>query len=142
MMDVLPTIVQLGGGHLPADRKIDGMNILPVLTGHAQAGHDVFYFFKGLKLEAVRQGPWKLHLGPKQLYNLESDIGEAKDVSAEHADLVTQLQAVAAKMDGDLGQSGMGPGVRPLGHSAAEAAPLIGRDGKVREGFVGEKPSL
>jgi arylsulfatase A-like enzyme len=138
MFDVLPTLVKLAGGKVPDDRKIDGADIWPVMSGDAGAKgpHDVFYFFRGLKLEAVRSGPWKLRFpvaddapagkgknakktagGEKsvQLFNLDTDIGESKDVAATNPDIVQKIRALADAMKDDLGTDGMGPGVRPLG---------------------------
>jgi len=136
MMDVLPTLARLAGGAPPADRKIDGMDLWPVLAGEAGAkGHDVFYYYKGFRLEAVRSGPWKLHLAKGELYNLADDIGEAKNVAAEHADDVARLRGLADRMKDDLGLDGIGPGCRPLG-KAANPRPILDDDGKVREGLV------
>ncbi len=154
MMDVLPMFAKLAGGTVPADRKIDGLDLWPVLSGKAQeSGREAFYFFRGLKLEAVRSGPWKLHFiarGPasakgkqaKQaggdqppiLHNLDTDIGENTNVAAAHPDVVARLRALAAKMDGDLGTEQIGPGCRPLG-KVANPQPLIDRTGKIRAGF-------
>jgi arylsulfatase A len=135
MMDLLPTLVTLAGGAPPTDRKIDGMDLGPLLRGEKDArGHDVFYYYRGLKLEAVRQGSWKLHLGKGELYNLAADAGEAKNVASDHADDVARLRELADRMKDDLGLEGLGPGCRALG-KVGKAAPLIGRDGKVREGF-------
>lgn len=135
MIDVLPTLAKLAGAKLP-ERKIDGLDLSPVLTGQSpQHGRDVFYFYRGLKLEAVRQGPWKLHLAKTELFNLASDIGEASNVAKDHADIVAQLEALAEQTNGDLGREGIGPGVRALGR-VPEAQPLIGADGKAREGFA------
>lgn len=63
MMDILPTFAALAGAELP-ERKIDGGNLWPLLSGEsgAKSPHDVFYYYRGLKLEAIRQGEWKLHL--------------------------------------------------------------------------------
>ena len=154
MMDVLPTFAALAGAQLP-ERKIDGGNLWPLLSskGDARGPHDVFYFFKGLKLEAVRSGPWKLQIagagdavkkgGKKQqpetdtnprLYNLNDDIGESKSVAAAHADEVRRLQALAGKMKDDLGLDGIGPGCRELGR-VANPEPLIHTDGTIRKGF-------
>jgi len=136
MMDILPTFVKLGGGKLPADRKLDGGDIWPVLSGEAggKSPHEVFYYYRGLKLEAVRKGPWKLRLGTPELYNLVKDIGEASNVAAQNEAVVLELQAVANLMKDDLGLDGIGPGCRPLGR-VEDAKPLIDHDGKVREGF-------
>ncbi len=155
MIDMLPTMVKLGGGALPTDRKIDGGDIWPLLAGSADAKpvHDVFYYYRGLKLEAVRSGPWKLRLAsanqpggknaPKNaeapatdaLFNLDSDIGETRNVADANPEVVKRLLALVDATKDDLGADGVGPGVRPLG-KVENPQPFIGRDGKVREGFA------
>ena len=157
MIDVLPTFVRLAGGKVPTDRKIDGGDIWPVLAGEAGAKspHDVFYYFNGLRLQAVRSGPWKLHLpgadrsvsraakksgddkassAEGQLYNLDADIGESKNVAEANPEVVKRLRAFADAMKDDLGLDGIGPGVRPMGR-VENPQPLIGKDGKIRAGF-------
>jgi arylsulfatase A len=133
MMDVLPTFVKLAGGALPTDRKLDGGDIWPILSGEpgATSPHDVFYFYRGLNLEAVRSGPWKLHLAKTDLYNLETDIGETTNVAAANPEIVERLRSLANKMNDDLGLEGIGPGCRPLG-KVAKAQPIISHDGTVR----------
>lgn len=153
MMDVLPTFAKLAGGNVPSDRKMDGLDLWPVLSGQAQdSGREAFYYFRGPVLEAVRSGPWKLHLiargptGPKAkqakdageqppiLHNLDTDLGETKNVAAANPDVVKRLQALADKMGADLGRDKFGPGSRPLGR-VEKPLPLMDRDGKVRDGF-------
>ena len=129
MMDVLPTFVNLAGGRIPDDRRIDGVDIWPVLAGTAgdSPPRDGFFYFKGLALEAVRSGPWKLHLEKGELYDLGRDIGEAHDVSAANPAVVAELRALAKAMDADLGVEGRGPGCRPLGR-VSDPKPLIPAD--------------
>jgi len=136
MMDILPTFVKLAGGRPPTDRKLDGGDIWPLLAGapDAQSPHKLFYYYRGLNLEAVRQGPWKLRLEKAELYNLDSDIGESANVATEHPKVVQQLQAAANAMQDDLGLAKIGPGCRPLGR-VDNPQPLIGHDGKIRQGF-------
>jgi arylsulfatase A len=132
-IDVLPTFVKLAGGTVPAGRKIDGADLGPLLLGRTkEAPREAHYYFSGNRLEAVRSGPWKLAVarqseglgkpaapqkGPftPTLYNLDTDVGETKDVAAEHPDVVKRLQDLVARMDGDLGVIKPGPGVRPPG---------------------------
>lgn len=155
MFDVLPTLVNLAGGKVPTDHKIDGGNIWPVLAGEAGAKspHEVFYYFNGLRLEGVRSGPWKLRFasaglgegkGPvkkpdapivDQLYNLDSDIGETTNVADAHPDVMTRLRALADAMKDDLGREGKGPGVRPLGR-VENPQPIISLDGTIRAPFA------
>ncbi|MBM4025093.1 MAG: sulfatase [Planctomycetes bacterium] len=152
MFDVLPTFAALAGASAPSDRKLDGADIRSVLTGDpgVSGPHEVFYYYRGLELEAVREREWKLMLpaanvaakakeaakavSTARLFNLKTDIGESTDVAAQHPDIVARLEKLVAKMKDDLGTSGIGPGCRPLG-KVANAQPLIGHDGKVRPGF-------
>ena len=140
-IDVLPTLVKLAGGEVPADRKIDGKDIWPLLSGESkESPHEALFYFNGNRLEAVRCGPWKLAVAPQAgldqktgkarsqtfrpaLYNLDADIGEKSDVAAEHPDVVARLQGFVKQMDADLGATGTGPGVRPPGR-VADPKPL------------------
>jgi arylsulfatase A-like enzyme len=143
-MDWLPTFAALAGGSPPADRKIDGIDLAPLLLGNAAAlkPREAFFYYSGFNLQAVRSGPWKLQLDKGLLYNLDDDIGEARDVAAAHPDQVARLRALEAAMGGDLGLKDRdAPGVRPLG-KAANALPIIGHDGKVRTGFDGVAKEL
>jgi arylsulfatase A len=157
MFDVLPTFVSLAGGKLPAGRKLDGMDISPVLLGKSGAkGHDEFLYFRGFNLQAVRSGQWKLHLAganapaPKkgekkkaapagpQLYNLASDIGEETNVAEKNPDVVKRLMALVDAVKSDLGTADTGPGVRPLGR-VQNPQPFILHDGSVRADAVGKQ---
>ncbi len=135
-MDWLPTFAALADAKLPEGRKIDGKDISPLLLAKKGAkAHDVFYYYHGFNLQAVRSGPWKLHLAKAELYNLETDIGEAKNAATEHPDQVARLTALAETMKADLGDKTKDfPGVRPLGQ-VANPLPLISKDGTVREGY-------
>jgi len=129
--DLLPTFAKLIGAELPTDRMIDGKDIAPLMfaTPGAKTPHDVFYYYWGKQLHAVRAGKWKLHFpheynskppspvgGGKptkyvrtsielSLYDLEADPGETTNVRADHADIVAQLQAIGERAREDLGDS-------------------------------------
>ena len=129
-MDCLPTFVELAGGRVPKDRRIDGKNISQLLFGRSKSSpHKAHFYFSGNKLQAVRSGPWKLKIAglqdgkttnnakvekdpPPMLFNLDDEIGEQTDVSEKHPDVVKRLQKLITKMDGDLGVTNSGPGVR------------------------------
>jgi len=99
--DWLPTLAALAGTAPPADRKIDGKDIWPVMCGKAKTPHDYFvYYDTGGKASAIRSGKWKLHVQPGAsgkptastgLYDLETDLGETQDVASAHADVVKLL---------------------------------------------------
>lgn len=144
-IDVLPTLVKLAGGEVPADKPIDGRDLWPLLSGQSkQSPREAQYYFNGTSLEAVRSGPWKLAIkkqndpashpatatteGPSgpRLYNLDTDIGETSNVAAENPDVVKKLKELIARMDADLGAGRTGPGVRPPGR-VADPKPLLKR---------------
>ncbi len=141
-IDVLPTIADFVGAP-PGSLPIDGKSIRPLLEGQsgAKSPHEALYFYWGRELQAVRSGPWKLHVAheyrhpdppgadgkpgkqimrklPKSLFNLEKDIGEATDVAAENPQVVARLEKLMATMREDLGDSltrVQGKGARPAG---------------------------
>ncbi|MEP2777195.1 MAG: sulfatase [Luteolibacter sp.] len=112
-MDILPTFANLVDADLPADREIDGKDIMPVLAEGAESPHDTFFYAHWGNTEGVRRGDWKLHIvdGKEALYNLESDISEKNNVAAEHPEIVQQLKAEMKKFDTEMAEK-----VRPAGH--------------------------
>ena len=134
-MDLFPTFARLAGVETPSDRVIDGRDTLPLLTADAAAEspHEAFFYYFGGQLQAVRTNSptWKLYLplekkvgargrnqGPSEaeLYNLDDDLGETRNVAAEHPDVVARLLALAEKARKDLGDEGIeGTGQRPAG---------------------------
>jgi arylsulfatase A-like enzyme len=106
-LDFLPTFATLAGYQVPKDRIIDGVDQTQLLLGQSERGErDDFYYFSQNYLNGVRQGKWKLLLPNRknffgfvkdrgtpgaELYDLESDVGETKNVAGQHADLVEQL---------------------------------------------------
>ena len=105
-IDVMPTLAALAGATVPDDRVIDGKNILPLMMGKdgATSPHEAYYYYRGTTLQAVRSGKWKLRLEKKktELFDLESDIGESKNVAAKHADIVSKLTTQLKEFDGEL----------------------------------------
>jgi arylsulfatase len=113
-IDWLPTLAHLAGSAAPNDRIIDGRDILPLIVDpFAKTPHDVFYFYRGNGLEAVRSGQWKLHLAhggkngvkENQLYNLDGDVREQNNVASEQPQVVADLEALAEQARDDLGDS-------------------------------------
>jgi len=93
--DILPTFAELAGAPVPPG--LDGISILPTLLGQPQKPHAYFYweFHEGGFSQAVRMGPWKgiRHGldGPVELYNLDEDLHESRNLAAQQPGIVTQL---------------------------------------------------
>ena len=130
-IDILPTVAKLTGAALPA-HTIDGKDIWPLMSGKSgvKSPHEAFFYYRGYALEAVRSGKWKLHLPhsyrtlagreggtggqptkyeqgkiDQSLFDLEKDIGEQNDVSAQYPDVIERLLGFAEQMRQELGDS-------------------------------------
>jgi uncharacterized sulfatase len=64
MMDLFATSLAVAGVKPPADRVIDGRNLLPVLAGKGASPHEVIFGHQGGQLATVRDARWKLHVLP------------------------------------------------------------------------------
>lgn len=134
-LDLLPTFVELAGGELPADRRVDGLSLAGLLVDGQRSPREVFGYFHHDSLEAIRQGRWKLHLRKgevefRALYDLSTDPGETQDVLAERPDVVARLEAEAGLLRAELGDRSLGitgRGCRPIGR-VADPRPLTAYD--------------
>ena len=94
-IDFLPTALELAGVQ-PAV-GVDGMSVLPTLLGQKQPAHEKIYWeIHHPFQQAARMGRFKgIRFGtaaPLALYDLTADPREAKDISAEHPDVVEAIE--------------------------------------------------
>jgi arylsulfatase A len=97
-IDLMPTFAMLAGAAVPDDRVIDGHDIWALISGKkgAETPHDTYYYYRGNSLESARKGKWKIRRTGKkkdgvELYDLESDISEKKNLAAEHEGVVRKM---------------------------------------------------
>ncbi|MHC4171651.1 MAG: sulfatase-like hydrolase/transferase [Planctomycetota bacterium] len=93
-LDILPTAAVAAGGKLPADRKIDGINLLPYLTDNKKRAPHKILFWRSGQNHAVRKGNWKLvRMGSETgLFDLASDIGESRDLKGQRPDFLRKME--------------------------------------------------
>jgi len=96
-VDFMATFAELAGARPPGT---DGISMLPTLLGREQQQkqHEYLYweFYERGSAQGVRWGDWKavrkpMITGPIELYDLQNDLGETSDVSAEHPDVVAKI---------------------------------------------------
>ncbi|HOZ49229.1 MAG TPA: arylsulfatase [Candidatus Hydrogenedentes bacterium] len=111
LVDLMATCAAIVDYRLPREAAVDSFDILPALTNaeldapirEAVVHHSIDGMF------AIRQGKWKLVLGkgsggwsgkgdesdpPGQLYDMEQDVAEQKNLYGEHPEIVERLQAL------------------------------------------------
>jgi arylsulfatase A-like enzyme len=147
-IDLLPTIAKITGAKLPARKidGVEILDLLKKGT-QATPHHDAYYFYyRTNELHAILsgEGRWKLYLphtyrslngrignddgtpinydwnNPMglELYDLENDISETKDVATSHPEIVEKLLEHAEKARAELGDKlteRIGSGIRPAG---------------------------
>ena len=129
-VDIVPTIASMIGAELPK-HKIDGKDILPLMTGQAGAvsPHETMpCYYANDELQAIRDPVWKLVLPHQyrtfagraggtggipakyetrkaglELYNMKDDRGETKNVAQDHPEVVARLQKAAETWRTELG---------------------------------------
>ncbi len=103
-LDVFATAAAVAGAR-PA-RAVDGVDLLPFLTGEREvAPHPALYWRVGGGAGwAVRSGRFKLigRRGGGELYDLEADAGETRDLAAEQPHKVRELRALYRAWNAEL----------------------------------------
>ena len=102
--DWMPTIAALSGVGL-AGAEVDGKNLVPMIRDNKSSPHGVLHWTTGNSW-AVRDGDWKLLGNPRDtanrgplgetdrlfLVNLAQDVGEMKNLSDQHPEVVKRLE--------------------------------------------------
>jgi len=138
-LDVFATAAALSGGKVPAGHVLDGVNLLPYLVGERSGTpHErLFWRSGGGARFGMREGPWKLvggNNGPPQVFHLEADLGESKDLAVAQPEVLARLrQAYEAWNKDNIAPLFESPrAVRPKGAKRGRAKPAPNAEGKTR----------
>lgn len=122
-VDFLPTVCEIAGLQVPADRKLDGASIVPVFSGgKVDRKTPLYWHFNqaaGGPQIALRSGDWKIlakldkpgamgvgfsekteadfkaaEPAEFQLYNLKDDIGESRDLAASQPEKLNEMKSL------------------------------------------------
>lgn len=103
--DLFATSAEIIGVELPENAAEDSVSILPALTGTAKAPLREATVHQSMSGDlALRKGPWKLVFlksGKRELYHLDNDIGETKDLAVENPEVVQELVALMERYIAD-----------------------------------------
>ncbi len=98
--DMYATAAAAAGAPLPTDRKMDGVDLLPFVSGEATGvPHDALFWRSGASQTALVDG-WKLNVsdppGRTWLFDMRADPHEQRDLSAERPEKRAELEAALA----------------------------------------------
>ena len=111
-VDFMPTFANLAGYDVPDDRRIDGIDQTDLLLGKRKKGRDSFYYHNA----GVRLGKWKYlkaeaffhkyaidkdRPAVEELYDLEAEIGERKNLAGRYPEKVKELRALMESVEED-----------------------------------------
>src|SRR5206468_3704050 len=99
----MPTLCALAGAKPSGDLKWDGIDIWPALTQSAVApARTIYSAAPNFRAQMVRHGDWKLIVTPadgkknkgaqEDLFNLASDLSEAKNLAGEMPEKVAEMK--------------------------------------------------
>ncbi len=111
-MDIYTTCLTVAGAEVPADRVVDGMDLSPLLFHNRPSPRQHVFYYRGQRLMAVRQGPFKAHFltqdsyvpgsnvatphDPPLLYNLEADPSERFNIANDHPEVLASIAELVA----------------------------------------------
>ncbi len=111
--DLYPTMLQIAGLKLRPDEHLDGVSIVPLLTGTTEtlSRQSLYWHYphyhRTRPYSAVRHGDWKLieflENGRLELFNLKTDPFETQDVASGHPEKTKELLAELNTWRGDVG---------------------------------------
>ena len=121
-LDFMPTFAAMAGAVPPKDS--DGLNVLPYLRGEKQGAPHGDLFWKLNGQCAIVREQWKAvrfngRPGKPELYELNRDLGERKNVAGEKPELVDQLNKAW-----DLWNATLPPAYVPPKPSPVKPSPL------------------
>jgi len=120
-IDLFPTIAAAAGAEVPADRVIDGVDLLPFVAGEAGGvPHDTLFWRQGYVQTVLHDG-WKLITSERParrwLFDLNTDPTEQHDLAGRYPGKAAELEALLARHNASQAE--------PLWSSVIEAPVLI-----------------
>lgn len=95
-LDIVPTVLAASGNPISAEEKLDGVNLLPFLTGGDKGAPHERLCWRFGQQQAIREGNWKLVTSQgttDALFDLSTDLGEKNNLAASEPARVREMKA-------------------------------------------------
>lgn len=134
--DLLPTLLDLTHTSRPTDQKTDGVSFYPLLVNQQQKSLEDRIvivdtqredLLEKYKRSCVMQGQWRLMNG-SELYDLEADPGQKRDVLSDHPELVQTLKNAYEQWWSDFQEDAAQDNLIIIGNPAENPSLLTSHD--------------
>jgi arylsulfatase A-like enzyme len=107
VIDIMPTCLELAGAQYPEELKgkeiyrLPGKSLVPIMSGKEVSREAIYFEHEANR--AIRKGKWKLvsravfrppYTGPWELYDLEQDRTETKNLVGQYPEIATEMAAM------------------------------------------------
>jgi hypothetical protein len=133
-IDILPTLAGLAGIELKTQKRLDGINLEPLLFEENPAWEPRFIYNHWNTKTSVRSQEFRLD-DENRLYHIPTDLGQTKDVSRDYPEDYTSLLLAKEHWLKELPESSTDSRPFTVGHPAFESTFLPARDGIARGGI-------
>ena len=113
--DIMPSLCEMAGVEVPADRSIDGTSFLPILQGRKLKRKVPLYWRYDRALSkpftvAMRQGDFKIladnEMTKFELYDLRKDIAEKHNLAESEPQCLEAMKKTLAKLHTEIEAEG------------------------------------
>lgn len=108
-VDIFATAAAAAGADMPTDRVMDGVNLVPFITGENTAAPHQTLFWRSGHYRTLLAGDWKIQTSenPKKswLFDMKADPTEKANLAETNADKLAELTALLTKVDGEQSKS-------------------------------------
>lgn len=129
-IDLFPTLAELAGIEVQAEKPLDGISMAPWILGKAKEPPDRLIFSHWNDRVSVRTRQFRLDQEGK-LYDLKEDIGQKQDVAEDHPEITAKLKEEVQRWRQEL-LPGLRDDDRPftVGYREFPVTHLPARDGQ------------
>jgi arylsulfatase A-like enzyme len=120
-VDIFATAAAAAGASVPTDRSMDGVNLVPYITGETQGAPHQSIFWRSGGYRVLLAGDWKIQVndnpGKTWLYDLKTDPTEQTNLADTNPDKLAEMKALLDKVNAEQ--------AKPLWPSLQEGAIAI-----------------
>lgn len=113
-LDIFATSASLAGVPNVESYQLDGVDLLPYLSGEQEGAPHDYLFWRSGPNAAVRHGSWKLLMAGDRvrLYDVDRDPGESEELAGLNPDVVAKLKEAFARWSEEVEDGRMAPPAR------------------------------